>query len=70
MILLGKSPVKSHDITKCYLMAVLCKLITRAVIATGTGLQVFWVLQLPLLWWSLPSQVRAAAAIISYVGSP
>ncbi len=33
----------SHDITKCYLMAVLSKLITRVVIATRPGVQVFWV---------------------------
>ena len=32
-----------------HLVAVLSKLITRVVIAMGPGVQVFWVLQLPLL---------------------
>ncbi len=31
----------SHDITKCYLLAVLSMLITRVVIATEPGVQVF-----------------------------
>ncbi len=33
--------MRSHDITKCYLMAVLPKLITRVI--TWPGVEVFWV---------------------------
>ncbi len=39
----------SQDITKCYLMAVLLKLITRVVIATWPGYKYSGFLQLPLL---------------------
>ncbi len=40
---------RSHDITKCYPIVVLHKLITRVVIATGPGYKFSGFLQLPLL---------------------
>ena len=44
-------------------MAVLHKLITRVVIATGTGVQVFWVFTAMFTLVDPTSQVKAAAII-------
>ncbi len=49
-------------------MAVLCKLITLVVIATGLA---YWVFIATFLEWSLTNQVRAAAKVSAGgVGSP
>ncbi len=65
----------SQDISWYYHMVLshgcTAKFITRVVIATGPGHKFSGFLQLPLLYWSLPSQVRAAAIISAgVVGSP